>query len=370
MRLVLDSEQQQLRDTVRKLLTDAAPPGRVREVLDDPQGIDRPLWRRLAGELGLAGLVVPERWGGAGAGHVERGVVLEELGRVLAPVPFLSSAVLAVDTVLALGDEELAEEVLPPLVSGASIGTIAVSGVDGGWGSAESAVRAQQRDGGWALDGQASFVVSGNVANLVLVYAGTPDGPGWFVVGEDAAGLTATVLRALDPTRRLARLDFAATPARRADTADPRAVLEAVRDRAAVALAAEQVGGMTRVLELTVAYAKVRVQFGRTIGSYQAVKHACADLYSACERATSLLRHAAWAADHAPEELPLAAATVQVYIGPAYFAAAADGVMLHGGIGYTWEHDAHLYYKRAKTSELLFGDTDQSRDRLAGRLAI
>jgi alkylation response protein AidB-like acyl-CoA dehydrogenase len=354
MQLVLDSEQDQLRSTVRKLLADHASPERVREVMESGQGWDRGLWQRISGDLGLAGLVVPEENGGAGAGHVERCVVLEELGRALAPVPFFASAVLAVDTALALGDREL----LPRLASGETIGTVALAGEDGTWGSSASSVRASESGGSWTLDGRASFVVSGDIADTVFVYADR----GWFVVSGDFAR---TTLSTLDPTRRLARLDFSATPARRVDTGDPAGVLEKVRQLASVALAAEQVGGMSRVLESTVEYAKVRVQFGRPIGSYQAVKHGCADMYSSYEQANSLLRYAAWTADHEPESLPLASATAQVFTGPAYFDAAADGVQLHGGIGYTWEHEAHLYYKRAKTSELLFGSGE---DQLAEEL--
>lgn len=174
----------------------------------------------------------------------------------------------------------------------------------------------------------------------------------------------------MDPTRGMARVDFAATPARLLSGADPASALEAVRDRAAVAMAAEQVGGMSRILQMTVDYAKVRVQFGRPIGSYQAVKHACADMYTSYQQSVSLLRHGAWTADHAPGELPVAAATTTAFVAPAYFRAAADGVQLHGGLGYTWEHDAHLHYKRAKTGELLLGGASESRLRLADRLAV
>jgi alkylation response protein AidB-like acyl-CoA dehydrogenase len=348
MRLVLDAEQQQLRSSVRKLLADHAPPARVREIMAGDDGYDRELWRRLAGELGLAGLVVPEQHGGAGAGHTERAIVLEELGRTLAPVPFFASAVLATDTALALGDTEL----LPGLASGEVIGALAVSKT---WGPLD--VTATERDGGWTLDGQVPFVISGDIADVVYVHNGD-----WFAV---SGGFSRTTLHTLDPTRRIARLGFTATPARRLSGSD--SALAHVRDLAAVALAAEQTGGMTRVLETTTDYAKVRIQFGRPIGSYQGVKHPLADLYSACEQAESLLRHAAWTADHDPANLPLAAATTQAFLGPAYFQAAADGVTLHGGIGYTWEHDAHLHYKRAKTSQLLFSG---AREELARRLGL
>lgn len=369
MRLILDDEQRQLAGSVRDLLADQCPSGRVREVMAGDDDLDRPLWTELA-KLGVAGLLIPETLGGAGAGHVERCVVLAELGRALAPVPYLASAVLATDAALALDDAALSAELLPGLASGELLAAVAVAGSGGGWGSAAEGVRASARGGTWTLDGTASYVVGGSCADRLLVYAGTGEGPGWFAVDGDAAGLRRTRLRTLDPTRRMARLDFAGTPARAVPCADPQAILDAVRDTAAVALAAEATGGMRRVLEVTVDYAKVRVQFGRPIGSYQAVKHACADLYTACEQAESVQRYAAWTADHDRENLPLAASLAQVVIGPAYFDAAASGVQLHGGVGYTWEHDAHLYYKRAKTTELLLGTAERDHARLADRLGI
>lgn len=346
MRLVPDAEQDQLRASVRKLLTDHAPAGRVREVMEDG-GFDRDLWRRLSAEVGLTGLVVPEDHGGSGAGHVERAIALEELGRAVAPVPFFASAVLATDTALALSDQEA----LSGLASGDTIGTLATGE---NWAPAE--VTATERDGGWVLDGHAPFVLSGETADLVYVYNGD-----WFAVTE---GFSRKPLKTLDLTRPVARLEFTATPARK--LAGGGSVLDRIRDLAAVALAAEQVGGLGRVLELTTDYAKARVQFGRAIGSYQAVKHKLADLAVVWEQAVSLTRHAAWTADFDEPGLALAAATAQSFTGPAYFQAAVDGVQLHGGIGYTWEHEAHLYYKRAKSSELLFADADRHLARVLG----
>jgi acyl-CoA dehydrogenase len=369
MKLVLDAEQEDLRATVRKLLADRSAPAAVREVMASERGDDPGLWKSLA-DLGMLGLVVPEELGGAGAGHVERAVVSEELGRALAPTPFLASAVLATDALLALDDCAERSELLAALAAGEKLATVAVAEGGGAWDRSGGATAAIERDGGWRLDGTKTPVLAGAVADAVLVYAATQDGPGWFVVDAGASGLRVTPLTGLDPTRRLARLTFTATPARRLPASAAAAVLDAVLDLAAVALAAEQVGGLGRALELTVDYAKVRVQFGRPIGSYQAVKHGLADIYSAWEHAVSVLRYAAWAADHDRAELPLAAALAQTYIGPAYFQAATGMVQYHGGIGYTWEHDAHLYYKRAKSSELLLGPPATHRLRLADRLGV
>ncbi|MCP2252567.1 Acyl-CoA dehydrogenase [Prauserella aidingensis] len=364
MRLLLDEEQTRLAESVRALLADHCPPQRVREVMaDDGPGIDRRLWTRLA-ELGVTGLLTPDRLGGSEAGHVERCVVLAELGAALAPVPYLSSAVLATDVVLALGDDTLAEELLPGIAAGRQTAAVAVADPGGRWGSAAESVRATRDGDHWRLVGEAAFVVDGGTADHVLVHTDH----GWFVV--DGGAVSWRPSRTLDPTRRMARAEFAGTSARQVPCDDPAAVLEAVWQRAAVALAAEQLGGMRRVLDDTVDHATVRVQFGRPIGSQQAVKHACADLYASCEQAEAVLWHAAWTADHDPAALPEAAALAQVVLGPAAFDTAASGLQLHGGIGYTWEHDAHLYYKRAKTSELLLGTPAEHRARLADALSL
>ena len=370
----MDAEQQELRAAVRRFLADRSPSERVRAVMGSDRGHDDAVWSGLA-RMGALGLVVPEELGGAGAGHVERSVVAEELGRALVPAPFLASAVLATDVLLALdpADPDAAAvraELLPALAAGERIAAVAAAEGRGEWDRTGGATTATGRDGGWVLDGVKTPVLAGDVADVVLVLAAAPDGPGWFAVDAGAAGLTRTRLTGLDPTRRLAELAFAATPARRLPTADAAAVLDLVADLAAVALAAEQVGLMQRAMELTVAHATVRVQFGRPIGSYQAVKHGCADMLSAWEQAVSVLRYAAWTADHDRAELPVAAALAQTHVGPAAFATATGMVQYHGGTGYTWEHDAHLFYKRAKSSQLLLGPPSSHRARLADRLGV
>jgi acyl-CoA dehydrogenase len=369
MKLVLDAEQEDLRATVRKLLTDRSSPAAVREVMASERGDDPGLWKSLA-DLGALSLVVPEELGGAGAGHVERAVVLEELGRAVVPTPFLASAVLATDTLLALDDGDDRTELLAALGAGEKVATVAVAEGSGGWDPAGGATTAIEADDGWRLSGVKTPVLAGAVADVVLVYAAAPDGPAWFAVDAGADGLEVTALTGLDPTRRLARVRLTGAPARLLPAADAAAVLDLVADLAAVALAAEQTGGLGRAMELTVDYAKVRVQFGRQIGSYQAVKHGLADMYSDWEHAVSVVRFAAWAADHDRAELPVAAALAATYVGPAYFRAATGMVQYHGGIGYTWEHDAHLYYKRAKSSELLLGTPAAQRRRLADRLGV
>jgi acyl-CoA dehydrogenase len=375
VQLVLDPEQRELRASIRKFLSDQAPPAKVRAAMESEPGYDRELWRRMAVELGLLGLPISEEFGGAGAGHVERAIVQEELGRALVPSPFLGSAVLATDALVALGDKEANAELLPAMAAGELIAGVAVAEGGGAWDRSGGATTASRADGsdGWVLDGTKTAVVAGDVADVLLVYASGTDGPGWFRVAagaNPAEGLSRTTLTTLDPTRRLARIAFTGTPATRLTGADPVRVLDLVADLGGVALAAEQLGGLERAMQMTVEYAKVRVQFGRPIGSYQAVKHGCADVYCDWELGLSALRFASWAADHDREQLPVAAALAQSYLGPAYFQAATSAVQYHGGIGYTWEHDAHLYYKRAKSTELLFGPASAQRARLADRLGI
>jgi alkylation response protein AidB-like acyl-CoA dehydrogenase len=343
VQLVLNQEQQDLRASVRKFFQAQTPMTKVRAVVDGELDFDRDLWRRMAGELGLTALAIPEEFGGVGASQVERSVILEEMGRSLVPSPYLSSAVLAADLLLALDDADAKAEFLPAISSGE---VLAVSG------------RADVTVSSGKLDGQMGPVLDGATADIALVQA--DDG----VYLVDLAEVTKTPLVSYDPTRRFARLAFSGTPARRL-AGDHVAAASVAGDLASVALAAESVGVLARAMEMAVEYAKVRVQFGRFIGSYQAVKHGCVNSYVDYELACSVVRHAAWAASHAPDELPLAAAHARAFVLPAAFRVAAKTIEVHGGIGYTWEHDAHLYYKRAKTNELLLGDLDSLADRLA-----
>jgi alkylation response protein AidB-like acyl-CoA dehydrogenase len=371
VQLVLDAEHGELRATVRKFLSDHAPLAKVREAMISELGYDANLWRRMADELGILGLTVPEELGGAGAGHIERAIVQEELGRHLTPSPFLASAVLATDLLLALDDPAARSDLLPRMTGGELIAAVAIAEDRGVWASG-GATAARGSAEQWLLTGSKAAVIAGDIADVLLVYARAEAGPAWFLVkaADAPQGLRRTTLTTLDPTRRLARIDFDATPATMLLSGDPVDVVNRVFNLGGVALAAEQLGGLERILQLTVEYAKVRIQFGRPIGSYQAVKHGCADMYCDWELGQSALRYASWSADHAPEELPAAAALALAYLGPAYFRAATGGVQYHGGIGFTWEHDAHLYYKRAKSTELLFGSPSLHRSKLASCLGI
>lgn len=359
MKLVLTDEQEDLRAATRRLLTDHAPMPRVREIAVDGGDYDRDLWRRLAG-LGLTGLIVDERHGGGSAGHVELCVVLEELGRALAPVPFVAGPVLAATALRAAGGVA-ADELLPRVASGAAIVTVAVPEAAG-----SGTVHATRDGDRLRLDGTIGPVLDGQHADQVIVATDT----GLALLDSDPPGLTRTPLTSTDPTRGFARLDLAGVRARPLDGDDPAAVRRRIADTGALALAAEQVGGMTRCLDMTVEYAKIRMQFGRPIGSFQAVKHACADLYSEIEQATAALRYAAWAADEDPAAFGVAASLAKAACSQAYSHVAAQTIQLHGGIGFTWEHDAHLYAKRARGTAALFGDPAHHRELLAQRLSL
>jgi len=370
MNLVLNEEQEELQATVRRFLADRSPLSQVRRVMETPEGHDAALWDRMAGDLGLPGLTVPETYGGAGLGQVELSVVMEELGAALTPSPYLASAVLGATALLATDDEEAKRDLLPGVAAGTTIATLAVAENGGGWDPSAVAARASLDGGRWVLDGVKTLVPDGALADLVLVAARAGDELGLFAVEGGAAGLTRSALAGLDPTRQLARLELARTPARRLVSEDAAGALRHTMDLAAVALAAEQLGGLQRCLDRSVAYAKVRYQFGRAIGSFQAIKHLLADMHVAMELSRSALRYAAWTADEAPDELPLAAGVARASCSEAFFRVAADTIQVHGGIGFTWEHDAHLYYRRAKSSQLLFGGPRLERAQLADRLRI
>lgn len=369
MELVLIEEQEDLRATVRKFLRAESPMTKVRAVVNGEADYDRALWRRLAGELGLVALTIPEQYDGVGAGQIERSVVLEEMGRALLPAPYLAT-VLAADTLLALDDESARAQLLPAIAAGESLATVAIAEDTSRWTATDTRTIATPDPAGWHLTGTKNLVLDGTTADLLIVLANSPEGPAFFVVTGDAPGLTRTPLVGLDPTRRFARIDLNETPAVHIAAADPVAALERIADLATLALAAESVGVHQETLTMAVDYAKVRVQFGRYIGSYQAVKHLCVDSYVDYELACSVLRNAAWTADHAPADFPVAVAHARVTALPAAFQSAVRNVQVHGGIGYTWEHDAHLYYKRAKSNELLLGNGVSARLALADRLGI
>ena len=371
MNFAFTEEQEELRKTVRQFLDAKSSEAAVREQMETEAGFDAAVWSQMAEQMGLQGLAIPEEFGGSGYSYVELGIVLEEMGRALLCAPFFSSVVLAANTLIQSGDDAAKAAHLPGIASGETIATLAFTEPSGKWDESGITMEASGAGDSWTLNGTKMFVLDGHTANLIIVAARTGKGVSLFTVAGDAAGLTRTALSTMDQTRKQAKLEFSNTPATLLGAeAEGWNTLSTVLDLAAVGLAAEQVGGAQKVLEMAVDYAKVRVQFGRPIGSFQAIKHKCADMLLEVESAKSAAYYGMWCAAEMNDELPSVASLAKAYCSEAYFHATAENIQIHGGIGFTWEHPAHLYFKRAKSSELLFGDPTYHRELLAQRIGI
>ena len=371
MNFAFSEEQEELRRTVRSFLEQKSPESEVRRLMETTEGYDPAVWEQMGSQLGLQGLHVPEEFGGSGYSYVELIVVLEEMGRALLTAPYFSTVVLAANALIHCGDDAAKKELLPGIASGETIATVAFTEENGRWDESGITMTAKKDGDGYVLDGTKMFVLDGHTANVVLVAARGDAGVSLFSVAGDASGLTRTPLSTMDQTRKQARLEFSGTPAKLVGTEGGGwATLERVLDLAAVGLAAEQVGGAQYCLEMAVQYAKDRVQFGRPIGSFQAIKHKCADMLLEVESAKSAAYYAGWCAAELNDELPSVASLAKAYCSEAYFHVTAENIQIHGGIGFTWEHPAHLYFKRAKSSELLLGDPTYHRELLAQRIGI
>ena len=377
MNFAFSEEQEELRRSVRRFLEDKSPVTEVRRLMETTEGYDPKVWAQMANELGLQSLHIPEAYGGQGFSFVELVVVLEEMGRALLCAPFFSTVCLAADAIINAGTEEQKQALLPGIASGETIATLAFTEPSGKWDANGITMEATpDGSGGYTLDGTKMFVLDGHVANLVVVAAraagtGGTEGISFFTVAGDAPGLTRAALPTMDQTRKQAKLEFSGVKAEPlGEEGAGWAALSKTLDQVAVCLAAEQVGGAQKCLDMSVEYAKVRIQFGRPIGSFQAIKHKCADMLLEVESSKSAAYYAGWAAAEDNDELPVVASLAKSYCSEAYFHAAAENIQIHGGIGFTWEHDAHLYFKRAKSSEILFGDPTYHRELLAQRIGI
>jgi alkylation response protein AidB-like acyl-CoA dehydrogenase len=369
MNFAFSEEQEELRNIVRQFLEAKSSEADVREQMETERGYDPDVWAQMAEQLGLQSLTIPEEFGGQGYGYVELIVVLEEMGRSLLCAPYFSSVVLAANAVMQSGDDAAKAAILPGIASGETIATVAFTEPNGRWDESGIEATAKNDGGTWKINGTKSYVIDGHTANVVIVAARTAAGVSLFSVAGDAAGLTRTALATMDQTRKQAKLEFSNVEGTLigADGAGW-SVLSTVLDLAAVGLAAEQVGGAQMCLDMAVQYAKDRVQFGRPIGSFQAIKHKCADMLLEVESAKSAAYYAGWCASELNDELPAVASLAKAYCSDAYFHASAENIQIHGGIGFTWEHPAHMYFKRAKSSELLFGDPTYHRELLALRI--
>ena len=356
-----------LSGALREMLDSAVDMDRTREMSLTETAFDADVWSALS-DMGLVGMALPEEFGGAGSDYTDLAVVFEELGRAVAAVPLLSS-VLAMSVIDRLGSDEQRSALLPGLAGGEQIGTVAM--FESAHSIEADSVNVTASAGGeaWSITGTKRWVTDATSATHLVVFANTDDGLGAFVVAADAPGVQIEPVAALDATRPMATVELDTVVA-----ADARLGGDATRvwadtiALATVSIAQEQVGGAQRCLEESVDYAKSRHQFGRAIGSFQAVKHKCADMLVGVEHAKSVAWHAATTLGS--EESDIAVPLAKSVCSDAYLFAAAENIQIHGGIGFTWEHDAHLYFKRAKSTSLLFGSVEQHRDRLGEALGI
>ena len=369
MSMTFSAEQDELRSSVRRFLEQKSPSAEVRRLMETEEGYDPAVWSQMASQLGLQGLALPEEHGGSGYGFIEQIAVLEEMGRALLCAPYFSTVVLAATALLESGDEAAQKDLLPGIADGSTIATLAWVEDPSSWDTSAISATARRNGDGYAIDGTKTLVLDGHIANLLLVVAQTDGGPSLFAVEADASGLSRRSLETLDMTRKLASLELAGTPARLiAEEGAATRILERTLQHAVVALSAEQVGGAQKCLEMSVDYAKLRVQFGRPIGSFQAIKHKCADMLLEVESAKSAAYYAAWAIADGTDEVPVVVPLAKAYCSDAFANAAAENIQIHGGIGFTWEHDAHLFYRRAKSSEQFLGSASEHRDLLAQAL--
>ncbi|MCZ6568849.1 MAG: acyl-CoA/acyl-ACP dehydrogenase [Deltaproteobacteria bacterium] len=376
MDFAFSAEQEEFRDTLRRFLEENSPSSEVRRLMETREGFDRGVWKQMAGELGLQGLHIPESYGGQGFGFLELGIVQEEMGRVLFCAPYLSTVCLAASAILNAGSEAQKQALLPSIASGETVATLALVEPGGDWEPGSIRLVAQSDGDGFRLNGCKTFVTDGHTADLIVVAArleGTQgrDGITLLTLRSDAQGLSALPLDTLDLTRKQARLELRDVRAEALGEAGAAAdALERTLDQGCVLLAAESAGGAARCLETAVAYAKHRVQFGRPIGSFQAIKHKCAEVLLEVESAKSAVYWASWVAEEKEEELAQAASVAKSLSSEGYLRAAAENVQIHGGIGVTWEADPQLYLKRAKTNEELLGSPVYHRARLVTALGV
>ena len=350
-------EQDALREAVRRFLTRPGSDASRRAMIDDERGFTDEWWSEIAG-LGWPGLLIPERDGGAGLGMVDMVVIQEEMGRVAQPGPSLSSSIAATRAARSLG----ADYLLPGLASGSTRGTVAIEEAGRGDPLASIATTATRSGDGWALDGVKEIVLDGHTASFAIVAARTGDGLAAFVLDEPAGRLEPS----LDVTRRTARLEMVARPARRlGPDGDQTALLARICDDISVALCAETVGAAERALQMAIDYAKQRVQFGRPIATFQAIKHKIVDMLHQLELARVGTHWAAWCSDVDDPLRQHAAAACKGFVSEAAVMVTGENIQVHGGVGFTWDVDCHLLFRRVKQNDVLFGNQAWNRSRLA-----
>ncbi len=371
MDFALSPDQQLLRNAARAFLDEHVTPAVVRALWDDPRGERDDLWKEMA-RLGWLGLALPEEHGGSALGLVETAVVLEELGRVVCPGPYLETAV-AAQGIRRAGSPAQQARWLPAIAGGAARATIALLDAEHDWRPESTATRAEPTTGGIRLTGTKQWVPWAHVADLLLVPARGPAGLSLFVVEPGAAGLRVAPVATMDAGMRWSTVELdGVTVSREAELGAPggsAALLDDLLRWGGVGAAATMLGAARRCLEMSVEYAKVREQFGQPIGSFQAIRHRCAEMLLEVENAHSATYYAAWARDAEAEDMALAASVAKAYVSDAARKVCGDAIQVHGGIGFTWEYDLHLYFKRAKTLEASWGDADYHRELIVRQLA-
>jgi len=374
MHFSFTEDQNALRESARAFLADHSSSEKVRAAMASELGFDRGVWTRIAQEMGWTGITIGEEYGGLGLGYVELVALLEEMGAHLLCSPFFSTICLGANVLAVAANEEQKAEYLPGIAAGDAIATLALTEASGRWDASGIAATARRDGSSFVLDGVKTYVPDGHAADLLIVAARTPgsigeDGVGLFAVGADADGLRRSALATMDQTRRQAEVTLAGVrvpeSALLGGAMDSWPSLAKALQLAAIALAAEQVGGADRCLAMAVQYATERVQFGRQIGSFQAIKHKCADMLLRVESARSAAYYAGWAASADDGELPALASLAKSYCSDAYFHCAAESLQIHGGVGFTWEYDVHLHFKRARSGEQLLGSPSQHREHIA-----
>ncbi len=368
MKFSFSAEQEEFRSNLRRFLTDRAPTKEARRLMETEAGWERDGWRALNAELGLTAVRIPEAYGGHGFGFGEHCIVLEEMGRALLCAPYFATTVLAAGAILNAGTEAQKQALLPGIASGDTVAALASTEDNGIWEGAATTLTATPSGAGYRLTGHKSFVLDGHTADLIVVLARAPGTSGetglsFFTVPGNAAGLTRRALKTMDPTRKLARLEFQDVEAALLGEAGAAAApFRRTMTEAAVCLANEMVGGAERLREDALAYAMMRMQFGRPIASFQSMKHKQADMLLEVELAKSAAYYAAAALDDGDADVAAIASLAKACASDTYMQTAIHAVQIHGGIGFTWDNDTHLWFKRAKSSEVLFGDASHHRE--------
>jgi alkylation response protein AidB-like acyl-CoA dehydrogenase len=370
MKFSFSAEQTEFRSNLRRFLADHSPPKEVRRLMETDAGWERDEWRRANEALGLTALRIPESSGGAGFGFGEICIVLEEMGRALYCAPYFATAVLATGAIMNAGTAAQQQTLLPDIALGETIATLACAEDSGQWTAAATTLAATASGSGYRLDGHKSFVLDGHTADTIVVLARASGSTGdaglsFFTVRGDSPGLSRRLLKTMDPTRKLARLTFDGVEAELLGEAGTAAgPFARTMTEAAVCLANEMVGGAERLREDALAYSKMRMQFGRQIASFQSMKHKAADMLLDVELAKSAAYYAAASLDDGDADVTATASLAKACASDAYMQTAIHAIQIHGGIGFTWDNDTHLWFKRAKSSEVLFGDASYHREEM------